>query len=260
MRRAGPFYSLLVAGKEQTRLPLAASLEPNHEDVVRSRAWLPIAGLVVGSALAVVAALLFETALVPTVIAALVIALGVFATGGWFEIGVARAASSALRNDSAEASAVTVSVTMVVLVLVKAAALLGTDPTAWTGAIVASHVVGRWALLVAIKLPKVRILDPLMRRKLPDAGTELGAPALAPGEPTWIAFGIASGVAALGTILAGGAAGAVAFAIALAAGWIGGRIAARSGDSPELGTLAATGALVELATLLLFAAWVPASL
>ncbi len=249
-RRAGPLYSLLVAGKQLTRLPLAADLSPSEEDVARARAWLPIAGLVLGAALAVTAALLLETALVPVVVAALVVAIGLFATGAWLELGVARAIDSLMRSpaDAGASASVTLSVAVVVLVVMKVASLIGTSPAAWTGALVASQVAGRWSLLAAGALPRATQLWKGRRE-------ESGAPE---GSPSWTAIAVGSGVALLAVVLAGGAAGAVAFALALLIAWIGGRIARPSIDSPQLDALAAVGALSELVALLCFAAWSPA--
>jgi cobalamin synthase len=257
-RRAGPFYSLLVAGKQQTRLPLAKDLEPSSEDVVRSWAWLPIAGLILGCGLAVIASLLLRTALVPIVVAALVVALGVFATGGWLELGVARAVDALMRSTDravSDSSSVTMSVVLVLLVVLEAAMLVGTRPSAWVGALVVSHLVGRWSMLLAIALPRWRSLVGIAMTPPPHEGT----PDVGIDSPSWLAIGVASGVAFMGSVLAGGAAGALSFAIALPMAWLTRRLAARP-SAVRLDSLAACGAITQLAALLCFAGWSPASL
>jgi cobalamin synthase len=248
MRRTGPFYPLVVAVKMQTRLPVAANLEPSEEDRGRARPWLPVVGALSGAALAVIAAVLLHASLAPIVVASLVVACGVLMTGAWFEIGLGRAIDRGAGRDGArgDSGATTFTLALVVLILVRVGCLTGLELAMWTGALIASQVSGRFAVLLTAKLGAL-----VGQESEHAAGEDAG--------PGWIPVAVITAAAALLLALVGRGPGLLALILAAITAFLAARLSRHSrGARPERDLAAAAGAIAEIAALLCFAATSPA--
>lgn len=146
MRRAGPFFGLLVAARGQTRLPLAPELEPTDGDRRGSVPWSPAVGALLGLALGFAAAILGELGLAAGVVAALIACLWVVAGGGWSELGTARASDRLIGRDGGDSGslAVVLSIALVVSLLLRVAALVGIQTDYWTEVLIVAPLVARW--------------------------------------------------------------------------------------------------------------------
>jgi cobalamin synthase len=244
MRRAGPFYPLLVAAQLQTRLPIAASLEPSDEDIDRARPWLPAVGLIWGALLALFAGVLLASALATPIVAALVVTAMVVLGGAWSELGLARTTSRLLDRagdiygDVREQRVAPIAVSIAVLMLVRAAGLWSIEAGAWTGALIASQVAARFSMVVAARWNS--------------------RPSAVEGEESmsWMAFGISALAAVMIVAVAGGGAGLLALVLAVPPGLFAARLA-RDGDVDE--TTAGPAALAEMLAIICFAAVSPAA-
>lgn len=243
MRRTGPFYPLLVAFQLQSFLPVARSLEPSAEDLQRARLWLPVVGALAGAGLALVAALLAGT-LAPVVVAGLVVAVGAVATGGRFEVGLARAAERLAGGALAgEPAVVPIALSLAVLLLLRAACLGGIELGAWAGALVASHVAGRFAMLASLEIPE------LWRGTLA-AGDD------GPARPRWVPFAIVGAIAVVVVGVVGRGVGITALALAVVVAVAAIQIGRRQ-TRPDDETASAAAAIAEVVVLLCFAALAP---
>jgi len=241
MRRAGPFYSLLVAAQLQTRLPIATSLEPSDEDLDRARPWLPAIGLLWGGALALFAWVLLSSALATPIVAALVVTAMVVLGGGWSELGVARTTSTLLDRDHdiygdvREQRVAPIAISIAVLILIRAAGLWSIDPLAWTGALIASQVAARFSMVVAVRAIK--------------------RPA-GPEPISWMTFGVSALGAVMLVSFAGYGAGLLALVVSAPCGLLAAKLAR---DDEVDKTAAGPSALAEVLALLCFAALSPAA-
>lgn len=150
MRRAGPFFGLLVAARAQTRLPLAPELDPTDADRQRGLPWWPAVGALLGLALGFAAAILAELGLAAGVVAALIACLWVVAGGGWAELDTARSGDRLIsRGDESGSLAVVLSIALVVSLLLRGAALVGISVDYWTAVLIVAPVVARWTPVAA---------------------------------------------------------------------------------------------------------------
>ena len=234
MRRAGPFYGLVVAARDQTRLPVAPELDPTEADRERGVPWAPAVGAILGLALGFVAAILGQIGLAAGVVAALIACTWVIAGGGWSELGSARAGDRLLERyrDETERGSLTVTVVIILALslVVRVAALLGIETGYWTEVLFVTPVVARFAPVAGAL---TRTL--LSMRKTDET----------PSLP--VALLISAGLVAAVAIIAGGGAGIGAFVITLGLG-AGAALLGRTNSDAQL-ILAA-----ELAALLCFAA------
>jgi hypothetical protein len=223
MRRTGPFYSLLVAARGQTRLPVAPDLAPTATDRARARAWAPAVGALLGLALAVLAWIAGQLGLATGLIAALVACGWVIAGGAWAELGAAKIGERLIGRHAAEAGVEGVepaglwliaafTLAVAVSLLIRTAGLLGTNTAAWIELLIVVPMIARWtpigsrlfdAVLGAVKSPAVA--EPEDAAEAEDAAptAELVATAgvaiiavLLAGIPGLAALLVAAGVAA----------------------------------------------------------------
>jgi hypothetical protein len=224
MRRTGPFYSLLVAARGQTRLPVAPDLAPTATDRARARAWAPAVGALLGLALAVLAWIAGQLGLATGLIAALVACGWVIAGGAWAELGAAKIGERLIGRHAAEAAGVegvepaglwliaAFTLAVAVSLLIRTAGLLGTNTAAWIELLIVVPMIARWtpigsrlfdAVLGAVKSPAVA--EPEDAAEAEDAAptAELVATAgvaiiavLLAGIPGLAALLVAAGVAA----------------------------------------------------------------
>lgn len=238
MRRLGPFYPLLVAFQLQTDLPVARELRPDGEDIGRAAPWVIGVGALVGLGLAAVATLLLWTPLVPAIVAALLVALGVFTSGAFAERGLASAVVKGLGEVGSVGSG-----HLLAAVLVRLGLLLGTSTAAWTAALVVPLVVGKLALLVQVRPPWDLFTD----EEEPEAGS--GDAALAEGLGLG-AWAVILAVALAASIAFAGGWGLLIAGLALGCGALGRRVAIL--ERP------AVVGLVEVIALVVIAASAPA--
>ena len=155
MRRAGPFFPLLVAATAQTRLPLASDLKPTEDDLARAQPWSPLVGALLGLGLGFFAALVASLGLDDVAVAALVASAWVVASGAWAELGLARhlerlfARSSSDSESRGLTTALGLTLSLVVSLLLRVALLSSIDLGAWAGALLVSAAAARFAPVVA---------------------------------------------------------------------------------------------------------------
>src|SRR5690606_19998393 len=138
-------------------VPLPRGLAPTSADVARSAPWFPAIGGITGGTLALIAALLGQSGLVPAVTAALVVLAGIALTAGAGELGLARSVERASRPELRDpwqlgrlgAAGV---LAIVAVVGLRGVGLAGTGAAHWTAALVTSHVIARWSALLLGKL------------------------------------------------------------------------------------------------------------
>ena len=269
-RRLGPLYGLAVALQFFTRLPMPRDLDPAPEDLGRASPWLPVVGLIVGAALATLAWALAQTPLVPGARVALLLTLGVLMTGGFHEDGLAdtldglggawrREDKLRIMRDSRIGSYGALA--LILMMLWRAGALWGAQPSAWPAMLILAHLLGRWSTLPLI------LWMPYAREEHAGAGKPL-VQAVRPGH---VALGSALSLAlcaavslamslVLGLDLATSAAACAAAAAsalvitALGALVLRAQLGGITGD-----TLGAVNVTCELAALTLLAAWAPAT-
>jgi len=256
MRRTGPLYPALVALRLLTRAPVLSGAVPSEEDMARSAVWFPVVGGLVGAALAAIAALVLETDLVAAIGAALVLALAVFATGAIHESGLARTAD-ALGSSASDDSRPAYErlggeigfyglLAVLAVIAVRGILLLGTRPTEWAGALVASQIAMRWTLLLLLRI-----------------GDRLGSPepgrrTLSVGPFSWAVFGVASAFAVIASMIFGSGIALLSLVLsALVAFLVGLYFQKREGGLTS-DSLGAASIVCELTVLVVFAAAFPA--
>ncbi len=155
MRRAGPFYPLLVAAREQTRLVFLRDLEPTEIDRRSSLAWSPIVGALLGLGLGFMAALVGGLGIGEVAIAALVATAWVLAGGAWSESGLSNRANrwfGDARDSEGVSAPVAFTLVLVVSLLLRATLLTSIYFSVWTSALLAAAVVARWAPIASAQL------------------------------------------------------------------------------------------------------------
>lgn len=210
MRRTGPFYPLLVAAQGQTRLPVAADLDPSGEDRERARPWWPAVGAILGLGLGFLGAIGLGMGLGTGVVAALLACIWVLAGGAWAELGAARLGDRLVSAPGGEAApAAGFTIALVVSLALRVACLLGIYPGAWIEALVVTAVVARWTPVAAVTMAP--LFGRIARRRAAaeeEGGEEPAAPPL-PGAEL-----IATAVVAIAAIALGGIPGLLALLVA----------------------------------------------
>lgn len=256
MRRTGPLYPALVALRILTRVPVLPGVVPSEEDRARSAPWFPVVGGLIGAVLAAVAALVLESDLVPAIVAALVLALSIFLTGAIHESGFGATADDLAGTEDEEESrryrsfggrvGFYGSLAVLAVVAVRGILLLGTEPTEWAGALIASQIGMRWTLLLLLKIGD----------RLEDHSHDERS--LAVGPFTWASFGATSLFAIVAAMLfASGIALLSLVLSAIAAFFVGLYFQKRNGGLTS-DSLGAASIVCELVVLVVFAAAFPA--
>jgi adenosylcobinamide-GDP ribazoletransferase len=243
-RRPGPLDGVLVAHAFLTRLRVAPRGAIGPERVARSAAWFPLVGLTVGGAAALVRLAADPLGAGVATVAAL--ATPPILTGALHEDGLADTADGlgprgrerrlAAMRDSRLGTFGVLALALSVLARLEALLPLGARDAAL--ALIAGHVLGRWAVLpVAAAVPRAR-------------ADGLGATAIAAGPGRLALASILAAVLvgpALAAVGAAAAVGAVAAALVVAAG--SGLLWWRAFGGITGDTLGATTQLVEIAVL-----------
>lgn len=243
MRRLGPLYPGFVALLVLTCVPAPRALVPADDDLGRSGFWFPMVGALVGAVLTMVAWLLSAVALVPAVVAVVVVVAGAALTAGRADSGVATLVRQE-NDDPWEHEGITFAsvVAVVALLMLRAACLIGTDVEHWPAALILSHAIAGWVVLLLLKLGDQLPAD------------EHGWFSLTIGELSWKLFGAASAVIAILVMLLAGGTGMIAMLIAAALAFVVGLFFQRRAGGLGHESLAAAAALCEVTVLLVFAA------
>ena len=238
-RRLGPLYGGAVALVHSTpwRWPAEVGDSP------RAAGWLVALGAPVGAAAWCVAALTHAAGLPAGGAALLGLAALALGSAALIERGLAERIDlwDGRTDGGSRAPGVAALLALVLVTLVRAAAIAGLPPSRWLGVLIATAVVGRWAAMLVQALG-----EPI------DAGGARRSLIAAPA-PAWLVAAISVGVAAI-AILALGKAGLLVLALAaIAAFGLGLEAQRRDGrlSAPVVATVAAIG---ELAVLLVAAA------
>lgn len=149
MRRTGPFYPLLVAARLQSALTIAPDLEPSEDDRRRAVPYVPLVGVALGVALALIAWALRGVGMAPVAAAAVLAVLAAVAGGFRYERAAATVATALTRRVDL---VVTLAATMAVALVLRAALLAGVHAGAWTAALIVSLAAGRSVLALALLL------------------------------------------------------------------------------------------------------------
>lgn len=242
-RRLGPLYGGAVALVHSTpwRWPAEVGDSP------RTAGWLVALGAPVGAAAWCVAALTHAAGLPTDVAALLGLAALALGSAALIERGLAERIDhwdghrDGRTDGGSRAPGVAALLALVLVTLVRAAAITALPPSRWLAVLIATAVVGRWAAMFVQALG-----EPI------DAGGARRSLIAAP-PPAWLVGAISVGVAAI-AIAALGKAGLLALAVAaIAAFGLGLEAQRRDGrlSAPVVATVAAIG---ELAVLLIAAA------
>ena len=239
VRRAGPFYVLLVAAGLQTRLPLATGLSSSDDDGPRGALYLPLIGLGLGTLAAFIAAICSELGLGAMVGAVVVSAAVVLAGGGWAEAALAswagqglvrwRQAVGAEDGDGSDQLLTTV-VIATLAILARVACIASISTASQTSILIGSLVLSRWTFGLRYRLQR--------RKSEKEVGTSWSG---------WL-WDVLAGVTT--SIVVGaclGAGGIVLMALALLAMWLHGR----HSSSVAPARAVSIASLVELVALLL---------
>jgi cobalamin synthase len=199
MRRLGPLYGGAVALVHSTpwRWPDAVTDEP------RSPGWVVALGAPIGAAAWVISALVLAAGMPPTVAAVLAAAALTFGSAALVERGLAERVDRWQGHDAAGVGAGAI-VALVLLTVLRIAALAAVRPDHWLGVLVATAVAGRWA---GVFLQTIG--EPISNDRAPRS-------LVASPSPAWLTAAL--GLAAAGIAVAAlGKAGIAALAIAAAA-------------------------------------------
>lgn len=230
MRRLGPLYGGAVALVHSTSWPWPGEV---HGDA-RAPGWVIVLGLPIGLAAWLVAALARGLHLPGAVAALLGLATLTFASAAIVERGVARRIDELDRAERTPGVAAVV--TLVFVVLVRAAAVLAIAPAHWLGAFVGAAVLGRWGAVLVQALG-----EPLTGERAPRS---LVCARVSPWHTAVLAAFVAI-VAAFAMGQAGLAAFAIGSALAFALGLDAER-RDRGLSAPVVATAAAVAELVAL--------------
>jgi adenosylcobinamide-GDP ribazoletransferase len=236
-RRLGPLYGGAVALVHSTpwRWPAEVGDSP------RAAGWLVALGAPVGAAAWCIAALAHAAGLPAGVAALLGLAALALGSAALIERGLAERVDHWDGRTGTSAPGVAALLALVLVTLVRAAAIAALPPSRWLAVLIATAVVGRWAAMFVQALGEP--IDPDGARR-----SLVAAPA-----PAWLVAATSLGVAAI-AILALGKAGLLAVALAaITAFGLGLEAQRRDGrlSAPVVATVAAIG---ELAVLLIAAA------
>jgi len=252
----GLLRSLRIAIRFLSRLPLPGDHDATEAELARSVGWHPTVGLVVGGLLAMASGLLAWTSLAVEPRAALLTVLSVLITGGLHEDGLADATDGlgagkgpvralAIMRDSRVGAFG--GLALVSVLLLRYAALVGTDGAAWAGALITSYVAAR-------------VVGPVMLFLFVYArpGEDgLAQPLIAGLQPRHVLAAIASAAALL--LLSGGFGALLLLPLAIAAAVLLGGLCQRSVSGITGDLVGASIALTELVGLLLWAGTSPAA-
>ncbi len=195
MRRLGPLYGGAVAIVHSTPLKWDALGEE-----ARSPGWVVALGLPIGM-IAYIVAVLARLCGFPLPIAALLgLATLTVASAGLIERGVVDRLDRAADTTSPTVTAILV---LIFLTLIRAAAIIGSPPSAWLGIFVATAITGRWAAVFLQSLG-----DPILDDRAPRS-------LVATPAPLWLTAALSAGVLAL-DVVGLGKAGVVVIALAAA--------------------------------------------
>lgn len=249
MRRTGPLYPLMVALRVLTRVPVLRGVEPTDDDRGRAVLWFPVVGALVGAALALVAWVLLETALVPAVTAAIALGGVIAVRGAMFEVAVTGYADSLSSERESYDTSLGLAgiIALLSMLLVRGVAFLGVDTDDWIAALVVSQVGAAWAILFLIKLGA----PPEDKGYVPREGLDIG-------HFSWSFLGIAGSIALVVSVVFGRWEGVLALIVATLATFLVGLFFQRRSEPMGHVQLAVAAAIAELAVLLTFAIAHPA--
>lgn len=254
MLRLGPLYPALVALGCLTRVPLPRGLEPTLEDRARSALWLPVAGGLIGAAMAGVIELFLALRLVPAIAGTLGLLAGLALTGGMLELGLAQTAEVAARSATSDDRERRLAGVLAVgaLLALRALGLLGTALETWLAALVIAAMVARWCPLLLTHVGAGAWLGV----DIPVAERARATLIPAPGTPMRTA--VASAITVAMALWLGGGIGLLAVLVGVVVHAASLWLAHRSARGVSAHGLAAAAAITELAVLLVFAAAHPA--
>jgi adenosylcobinamide-GDP ribazoletransferase len=231
-RRLGPLYGGAVALVSSTPWRWPTSVV----DDVRSPGWVVALGLPIGVLAWLVAVLVHAAGLPPSIAALFGLAMLTVASAAIVERGLGERVDD--WHGSASGAPVVVTLVLVFVTLVRAAAISALPATHWLAVFVATALAGRWAAVFLQALG-----DPVIPREGEGRRSLVATPA-----PAWLTAAISGGVAVV-VIFALGKAGVLALAlVAVAAFSLGLEAQRRDGglSGPVVSTAAAVGELVVL--------------